>query len=280
MSLRLFIGGVRGSRPCTGGAFGEFGGDTTSLLVLGPHDERLILDAGTGMHAVAGELAAMGPGPVRVFFSHYHLDHMVGLTANPLFHQADWSFGFIGPTFADGGAQDAVTHLLAPPYWPISWDQMPARLMFAELPDDEIRIGSLRVQACCVPHPGGCVAYRIDEIESKASLVYATDIEWRDRTKAQEAGFLAMCREPEPADVLVIDAHFAQAEAQVFAGWGHTSWEDAVQIAESTGIGRVLLGHHDPEADDETLRRRERAVQNHALCAALARAGQWITIQG
>ena len=49
MSMRLFIGGMRGSRPCTGGAFEEFGGDTTSLLLVGARGERIVLDVGTGM---------------------------------------------------------------------------------------------------------------------------------------------------------------------------------------------------------------------------------------
>ncbi len=279
MSLRLFIGGMRGSRPCTGRAFDEFGGDTTSLLVLGPHHERLILDAGTGMHAVASQLATLEPGPVTVLFSHYHFDHMAGLTANPLFYQADWSFEFRGPTFDDGGVQEAVTCLLARPYWPIAWDQMSARLTFAELPLNDIQVGSLRVRSCDIPHPGGCVAYRIDEIESGASLVYATDIEWHDRTETQEAAFLTLCRNPKPADCLLIDAHFAQSQAEAFVGWGHTSWEDAVQLAERLEIGQLLLGHHDPEANDETLRRREQEITQCTPRAALARAGQWITIE-
>ena len=49
MSLRLFIGGMRGSQPALGAAFEEFGGHTTSLLVLGSHGERLVLDAASAV---------------------------------------------------------------------------------------------------------------------------------------------------------------------------------------------------------------------------------------
>jgi ribonuclease BN (tRNA processing enzyme) len=280
MSLRLFIGGMRGSRPVTGGAFEEFGGETTSLLLVGPGGDRLVLDAGTGMYAVAGQLAQMSPGAVAVLFSHYHLDHMAGLMMNPLFHRSEWSFDLIGPTFADGSLRDAVTRLLAPPYWPVPWERMAARLMLAEFAADEIQIGGLRVRRCAMPHPGGSCTYRIDEADGGASLVFATDLEWHNRTDAQETAFMALLREPEPADVLVIDAHFARTEEPAFAGWGHTSWEDAVEIAESAGIGRVLLGHHAPEANDEVLRARERQVKERMPTGALARAGQWLTIGG
>lgn len=275
--MRLFIGGMRGSQPAIGSGFDEFGGDTTSLLLVGSHGERLVLDAGTGMRAISEQLAPTEPGKVTVLFSHYHLDHLIGLTMNPLLYSPKWSFNFIGPTFADGGVHDAVTGLLAQPYWPISWKQMRAKIEFAEFPAEGIQIGGLHVQGCPVPHPGGSLAYRVDNADS-ASLVFATDIEWQKRTDVFETPFRTLCREPKPADMLIIDAHFGRAQQEAFAGWGHTSWEDGLEIAASTGIRRVLLGHHAPGADDAMLHGLEQKVKNVSPGAALARAGQWIVI--
>jgi ribonuclease BN (tRNA processing enzyme) len=293
MSIRLFIGGMRGSRPAIGSGFDEFGGDTTALLLLGSQGERLVLDAGTGLRAVAEQLARTEPGKVSVLFSHYHLDHLAGLTMNPLFYRPDWSFNLLGPTFADGGVRDAVTRLLAPPYWPVSWDQMKAHFEFAgraiprpvlPMPDELKPIlilrQNLQVRGCPVPHPGGCVAYRVDDTAGGASVVFATDLEWRQRTAADEAAFLTLCRASRPADLLIIDAHFAEADERAFAGWGHSCWEDGLNIAEAVGIPRVLLGHHAPEADDEKLRTVERQAKERLPGAMLARAGQWLTVGG
>ena len=132
MSLRVFIGGMRGSRPVTGPAFSEFGGETTSLLVVSDAGSRLVLDAGTGLTAVAEQLQQQGPGEVTILFSHYHLDHLMGLTMNPLFYDDAWSFRLIGPATEAGDVRRAVTGLLTMPYWPITWEQMAARISFAE----------------------------------------------------------------------------------------------------------------------------------------------------
>jgi ribonuclease BN (tRNA processing enzyme) len=141
-------------------------------------------------------------------------------------------------------------------------------------------LGRLCVRGCQVPHPGGCLAYRIDDVDTGAALVFATDLEWRERTDAQETAFLTMCREPRPADVLAIDAHFARENEKAFAGWGHSSWQDDLEIAASAGIRQVLLGHHAPDADDRALRAREEQVKRSSPGSMLARAGQWLTIGG
>ncbi len=89
---------------------------------------------------------------------------------------------------------------------------------------------------------------------------------------------MTMCSVPKPANVLIIDAHFAQAEKDAFAGWGHSCREDDLGIAKAAGIPRVLLGHHAPNADDRTLLAAEEQVQRLSPGAAMARAGQWLTI--
>jgi len=124
------------------------------------------------------------------------------------------------------------------------------------------------------------MAYRINDTAGRASVVFATDMEWRKRTAADETAFMTMCREPGPADMLMIDAHFAEADKDAFAGWGHSCWEDCLEIARSARIERVLLGHHAPDAEDKALRALELQVRKRSPGGILARAGQWLTIGG
>lgn len=276
MSLRVFIGGVRGSRPVTGSAFNEFGGETTSLLVVSDSGFRLVLDAGTGLTAVAEQLQQQGPGEVTILFSHYHLDHLMGLTMNPLFYDEAWSFHLVGPVSIAGGVQQAVTGLLSMPYWPVTWEQMDARLTFSDFIETGLQVGDLKIWGCAMPHPNGGMAYRIEE-PSGSSLVFATDVEWQQAGGTERAVFLSLCGSPRPADALIMDAHFQRSQAEVFAGWGHSCAEDVLEIAAQIGIKQVLLAHHAPEADDEALRSIERQLQQQDPGCALARPG-WITL--
>jgi ribonuclease BN (tRNA processing enzyme) len=279
MSFRVFIGGLRGSRPCVGADFEVFGGDTTCVLVIGSSGERVVLDAGSGFTSVADELTGLGAGDTTLLFSHYHLDHMMGLTMNPLFHDPDWIFRCLGPTLGQVTVQDAVTRLLGPPYWPLSGDQMAGQFIFDEFPMTGLQVGGLEIRACAVSHPGGCLVYRIDDTVSGKALVFATDFEWQGQTSTQEANFLDLCCHPKPTTLLIMDAHFERAKAELFSGWGHTCWQDDVDIALKTGALQVLLGHHAPDADDKTLSYLEVQVQQAMPNASMARAGQWINIE-
>ncbi len=276
--MRLFVGGARGSRPAIGDGFSEFGGHTTSFLLIGSEGQRLVIDAGSGMQAVAEQLTEAGPGEVTVLFSHYHLDHMFGLTMNPLFYQPDWSFRFVGPVFGHSNVRDAVTHLMSPPYWPITCDRMAAQITFLDFPDTGLQMGSLSVKGLKMPHPNGCMTYRIEDSADGASLVYATDIEWANRTEELERMFMKSCKEPRPADMLYIDSHFARVDADVFAGMGHTCWEDCVDIARSAGVKRLFLGHYAPESDDRALQKREQEARQVWPNVEPARAGVWLEI--
>ncbi|MCP4450564.1 MAG: MBL fold metallo-hydrolase [Planctomycetes bacterium] len=275
----MFIGGLRGSRPCVGRDFELFGGDTTCVLVVGSSGERVVLDAGSGLTSVSHGLAALGGGDVTLLFSHYHLDHMMGLTMSALCHDPAWTFHCLGPTLGQVTVQDAVTNLLGPPYWPLSPDQMAGQFTFDEFPASGLQVGGLHIRACAVSHPGGCLAYRIEDSASGTALVFATDFEWQAQMSAREAGLLNLCSHPKPAALLIMDAHFERAQSESFSGWGHTAWQDDIDIALKTGVSQVLLGHHAPEADDETLSLLETQVQQVMPNAFVARAGQWINVE-
>lgn len=277
--MRVLIAGTRGSAPITGPAADPFGGDTTCVLVTGRGGEQLILDCGTGLPALAPRL---GPGPrLLILVTHYHLDHLAGLGPFPALYDPAARITFAAPPLAGFTVAQAVRGLLAPPYWPLALDKMAAEISFRDLPStcqEPLAEGGLAVRWTTVPHPGGCTAYRVDEPATGAAVVFATDLEWGDAPAEARERFLALCREPQPADLLIHDGQFDASGYAQHRGWGHATADDAVQLAKAAGVQHLLITHHDPAHDGAALAARERRVRGLWPRAALARQGQQIIL--
>jgi len=67
-------------------------------------------------------------------------------------------------------------------------------------------------------------------------------------------------------------------ELQKRRGWGHSSFDQVMQVAEMSGVQRLALTHHDPDHDDEFLERIEKLCQERFPNAVLAREGMEISI--
>jgi ribonuclease BN (tRNA processing enzyme) len=277
--LRVLIAGTRGTAPITGPAAEPFGGDTTCVLVTGAGGEQVILDCGTGLPALTPRF---GPGSrMLILLTHYHLDHLAGLGTFAALYDPTAQVAFAAPPLAGFTVAQAVRGLLAPPYWPLDVDKMAAEISFRDLPvvcREPLACGGLAVRWTAVPHPGGCTAYRLDEAATGAAVVFATDLEWGGAPAATRDDFLALCREPRPADLLIHDGQFDASGYAQRRGWGHGTADDAVQLAKAAGVQHLLITHHDPGQDGTTLAARERRVRALWPRAALARQGQQIIL--
>lgn len=277
--MRVLVAGTRGTVPVTGPAAEPFGGDTTCVLCTGAAGEQVVIDGGTGLRALA---PVLGPGPrVRVLLTHYHLDHLAGLGAFAALYDPAASVEFAAPPLPSGTVAQAVRGLLGPPYWPLDVDKMAAEIVFRDLPPGGVepwREDGLEVRWCPVPHPGGCTAYRVDEPATGTAMVLATDVEWTGADDAARDRFVAFCRDPHPADLLIHDGQYDAAHAAARRGWGHATPDDAVQLARAAGVHHLLITHHDPADDAATLSARERQVRALWPRAAFARQGQQIIL--
>ena len=75
------------------------------------------------------------------------------------------------------------------------------------------------------------------------------------------------------ADLLVHDAQYIAEELQKRGGWRHSSFDQAMQVAERAGVKRLALTHHEPEHDDEFLQRMENLCRERFPDVVLAREG-------
>lgn len=279
--MRITCGGVRGSAQVNHPDFMGFGGDTSSFLIETASGGQILLDLGSGVRSLAPYLKTAGPNPVlRVFFTHYHLDHLSGVTQLPFMYRDGGRLEVYAPTHLDSTARDAIGRLFSPPYWPLRVEDLDISLEYHDLNDAarEIVLGDLRVRWCPSQHPGGSTAYRFEDLATGAAAVIATDLEWTATAPSAADALLALCTQPVAAGVLLMDGQYEPGEFPAKAGWGHSSWRDAVEVARHTGIRRLLITHHDDKRTDTELRAIQARLQRELPGATLARQGDRIEV--
>ncbi len=54
-------------------------------------------------------------------------------------------------------------------------------------------------------------------------------------------------------DTLIHDGMYTEAMIESRAGWGHSTPEQAIDLARDAGCQRLVLFHHEPEHDDAAI---------------------------
>ncbi|MBI2404412.1 MAG: MBL fold metallo-hydrolase [Gemmatimonadetes bacterium] len=258
MAYRVTIWGARGSIPTPGPDTARYGGNTACVAVEGLGADQgclVILDAGTGIRLLGGELVRLGgkdPLSVDLLLSHTHWDHIQGLP-------------FFAPFFGKGnciriwGAKQGEVDLevilrqqMHPVVFPVPLDEVAAELTVEHVDAQAFEIDGFAVRAMRLRHPGNTLAYRLTPAGGGASMAYVTDNELGPggdygEPRSWRADFVEFLR---GVDVLIHDAMFTPDELEHHRGWGHSSFLEAVTLARDARVKRLVLFHHRPERDD------------------------------
>lgn len=279
--MKLIIGGTRGTNPVSRPDCTTFGGDTTSFLIEGEGGERILVDAGTGIRPLGQRLEETHPAAtVLLLLSHYHLDHVMGFPSLSLLYRPHWKIEIASPVRQGFRVDDVMPKIFSKPFWPLQFEDLSSHLQFTTLNGETsrsaLRVGGLEIRWAPLQHPGGATAYRVDEAATRTSLVIANDVEWAESPPALQRSLLDLA---EGADALVMDGQFTPDEYPAHRGWGHSTWKECCDIARRCGTGRLLISHHAPGRNDESLLNIEDDARSCHPGASLARAGSEIVIQ-
>lgn len=262
------VRGARGTMPCSGRDFLRYGGNTSCFSLDTPQG-ILIVDAGTGMASVAKDIAKRDAcPPVVILFTHFHMDHVIGLPVfAPLYRPGAEVTLMADPRRAHDW-KASLRHFISHPYWPVGLGDGNPTMKLEHLPVQDGGMSRLGVTVTwfAVPHPQECLAYRLSF--GGKSVVVSTDTEYA--MDNVDAAFVAFC---EGADALIFDAQFTPPEYPSHVGWGHSTWEVAVRIAEQAQVRQLVLTHHAPERSDASLGRIVRAARSRFRNTAAAFEG-------
>ena len=242
--LKVRFWGVRGSIPCSGAEYARYGGNT-SCLEVSAGGRRLIFDAGTGIRSLGMDLARLAPLDIDIYFTHTHLDHLAGLTFfAPLFDQRNAVRMWAGHLEAPHTLKKVVSNLMQAPIYPVSLEVFKAKVSFREFKaGDALTCGPIGMRTAPLNHPNGATGYRIEH--GGKSICYITDTE--HRPGAIDRTIVDLCR---GADVMIYDSSYTDAEYDRYKGWGHSTWQEGVRIADAAQVGTLAIFHHDPSHGD------------------------------
>ena len=274
--MRIRFWGTRGSIPTPGQRTVRYGGNTACVEVRAENNALLVLDAGTGLRELGVQLAQNGSGPVDMdlFISHLHWDHIQGI---PFFRPAydpRTAMRVHAPQH-QRPLKDLLGLGMDDPFFPVDLDAVPAKIEIDELTDHvERQTGPFRVRSARLFHPAPAFAYRVEA--DGRSLVYATDTE--DPFSGHENPVVALAKD---ADVLIHDAQYVIGDFK--KGWGHSTAEAAVDVAQRAGAKKLILYHHDPDRTDDALDKigvdtRRLAKQKGAIEVMVAYEGMEIAL--
>ncbi|MCH7929782.1 MAG: MBL fold metallo-hydrolase [Proteobacteria bacterium] len=254
MSFKLKFWGVRGSIACPSPNHIAFGGNT-SCIEVSAGGTRIILDAGTGIRNMGHWLQRKNITEATVLLSHVHWDHINGFPFfSPAFHK-DWSFHIMASHLAKfGGIRNVLAGQMTTPTFPVPLEAMRSTMTYEDfdagdsfnLPADS----KVKIRTAPLNHPDGATGYRI-EYQGK-SLCYVTDTE-HVPGKPDET-ILGLI---EGTNLFIYDCTYTDKEFERKRGWGHSTWEEAVRLAQAANVESLAIFHHDPDHEDRFMERVE-----------------------
>jgi len=275
--MKFKFWGVRGSIPTPGANTVKYGGNTTCIEIRTNDNDLIILDAGTGIHALAQHLLRELPVNAHIFITHTHWDHIQGLP-------------FFIPIFIPGnqitiyGGMDPVTNetinralsvQLQYSFFPIREAQLNARIDYNTIkPGLPIQVGSATITPIVLSHPVLNFGYRIDcdgqsifftgDYEPQLNIYAPEDEEYAEFQSFVDAKWDEVVLAMHGVDALIVDSSYTNEEYASKQGWGHGTYDSGIKLAMAAQAKKLFFTHHEPTRTDAGLDAiYQNVLQNH-----------------
>jgi len=261
MGMRIKIWGARGSIPSPGPDTVRVGGNTTCVEITSTGKNRIIIDSGTGIRPLGIKLVKEKDNkPIFLLLTHSHWDHLSGFTFFSPAFIADYSITIFGSHMAQEVMQHDIFERHDNRYSPVNMDNFRAKVTFNGDLSEPLRVDDIEISVLNLNHPGNGNAYRFDHEGHSFGFITDNEIGMHykgGQTREELIKFI------KGLDVLVHDAQYLPSEINDRRGWGHSTYEEVIDVVESAGVPYIFLTHHDPERDDEACNRLLEEARNY-----------------
>jgi ribonuclease BN (tRNA processing enzyme) len=187
-------------------------------------------------------------------------------------YRANSHFSFFSFRHPESSFQEVIEAEMGKPYFPLEMNELAGQRAFYEIEEQSFQVDDCEVTTRWLNHPQGCMGYRI--AAGNRVLAYATDHEPDGGRYDRNLIELAF-----DADLLILDAQYTREEYEHNRrGWGHGTWQSAVEMARLTRAKALVLFHHDPDRSDEELHAIVRKAQDHFPGVVAASEGMEICL--
>lgn len=277
--FKIKFRGTRGSYPVAKADFLKYGGNT-SCVEIKCANQTIILDAGTGIIDIGQDknLSTQNVHQATILISHIHQDHIQGLPFYKPLYNKTTTLNLYGLNPDKENLKETLKKVLFDKVFPLSIDEIKSNFNIENFSDKNVLIisqnGNIKlynseenieisnddiiISAHKTPmHPkNGCLSFKI-KFQGK-TLVYATDKESRNSNDKDFIEFAKNC------DCLIHDAQYTNEDyfnpKQPKQGYGHSTFEMAIDIAHLTNAKKLFFFHYDPEYDDIKLSKLEKEL--------------------
>ena len=264
--MKFKFWGVRGSIPTPGPNTVKYGGNTTCIEIRTNDNDLIILDAGTGIHALAQSLLKEMPVNAHIFITHTHWDHIQGLPFFvPIFipNNQIKIYGGLDPV-TNESINRALSVQLQYSFFPIREAQLNARMEYLTIkPGEPVTIGAAKIMPIVLSHPVLNFGYRIDcdgrslfftgDYEPQFNIYDPEDEEYAEFQSFVDAKRLEVILAMKGVDALIIDSSYTSAEYMSKQGWGHGTYDSAIKLAGDAQVKKLFFTHHEPTRSDAEL---------------------------
>lgn len=221
-------------------------------MTVSSDGQLLVIDAGSGIVSLGQELKKTCPNPgdfeVSILISHLHLDHIIGLSKFIPVWSRRGKVKIYTVSRDERPLNEQVTGIFGPPYWPISISDFPTVEYIPIELNTPFDIGVFKVTAFLACHPNFAISFHVTDGRKK--LVHLLDSEVASMDSGSYGEMVSYCRD---ADVVIADAAYSSEHYLKRKGWGHSTVEDGIRLADACGCKRVMFAHYDQEYTDADL---------------------------